>query len=172
MLLARLHPEREAAGYVYEQIRAGLIRFFERRGCASADALADETLDRVVKGLEGGKEIEHPRRYCFGVARLVARQWSRRLEREQRALEGFAAQVRHEASEDEGEAERKLARLNEALSELAPGERELILTYYRCAPHNGVAARKELAARLNIPPNALRIRAHRIRAKLAEALRQ
>ncbi len=42
---------REEAGKKYEEIRNGLIRFFYFKGCANAEDLADEAINRVASKL-------------------------------------------------------------------------------------------------------------------------
>ncbi len=42
----------EEAGEKYEQMRAGLVRFFEFRGCHDAQTLADETINRVATKID------------------------------------------------------------------------------------------------------------------------
>jgi DNA-directed RNA polymerase specialized sigma24 family protein len=56
------------------------------------------------------------------------------------------------------------------LKKLSDESRELIVAYYREQQRAKIKLRKELAERLGIPLNALRIRAHRIRAKLEECV--
>src|ERR1051325_10973722 len=44
-----LHPNREEAGRKYEGIRRHLIVILTCRGCAEAEELADETINRVIR---------------------------------------------------------------------------------------------------------------------------
>ncbi len=73
--------------------------------------------------------------------------------------------------EDE-EAEREYECLESCIAELPPEGRELVLEYYRSERREKIDRRKELAARLGIAPNALRIRVHRLRAALQECVRE
>ena len=50
-LLGWLDPNREVAGQKYEVIRRRLITIFSCRGCAEAEDLADETINRVASKL-------------------------------------------------------------------------------------------------------------------------
>jgi len=52
------------------------------------------------------------------------------------------------------------------MAALAPENRQLMLEYYKEERHAKIVHRKELAARMGIAPNALRIRAYRTRAAL------
>ncbi|HEY8459133.1 MAG TPA: hypothetical protein VIM99_02065, partial [Blastocatellia bacterium] len=46
-----LNPDREKAGQKYEDIRAGLIGYFNFRGCSGTEDLADETINRAIRQL-------------------------------------------------------------------------------------------------------------------------
>ena len=52
------------------------------------------------------------------------------------------------------------------MRELSPENFQLIVQYYQEGEEVRIEARRSLAARLGIPANALRIRAHRIRLRL------
>jgi RNA polymerase sigma factor (sigma-70 family) len=168
-LLAWLDPDRDRAAGKYEQIRARLIKLFTCRGRQDADELADETINRVtLKASEVAKGyVGDPSLYFYGVAQKVFLESLRR--RPPRDLQEFSprqAASPAEAGEDELEhecLERCLARLPEA-------SRELVLDYYRDDRRAKIDHRKELAARLGVAPNALRIRVHRIRATLQECV--
>jgi hypothetical protein len=48
-LLEWLHPDREEAGRKYKIIHTRLIKFFMCRGCAQAEEMADDTINRVCR---------------------------------------------------------------------------------------------------------------------------
>ena len=58
-----------------------------------------------------------------------------------------------------------------ALPFLPPESRELILEYYQEDRRAKIQLRQQLADRLHIPLNALRIRTHRIRMSLEECIK-
>ena len=60
--------------------------------------------------------------------------------------------------------------LEHCMQQLTPKSRELILEYYREEEHSKINHRKELAQRLGIALNALRIQACRIRANLQQCV--
>jgi len=168
-LLARLHPEREQAGETYERLRARLLKFFECRGCAAAEQAADETVNRVARRLEGGEVIraEDASPYFLGVARNVLREYWARPESGWRALEDVPAMdlaVRDEAPADDDD--RLWACFERCLGGLDGGQRELVLEYYEWGRRQRIGSRKDLCRRLGLSLNAVRIRAHRIRASL------
>src|SRR6266404_41869 len=62
--------------------------------------------------------------------------------------------------------EREYECLERCMKVLTPGNRELMLEYYKEEKHAKIVHRRELATRLGVAVNALRIRAYRIRAGL------
>jgi DNA-directed RNA polymerase specialized sigma24 family protein len=68
------------------------------------------------------------------------------------------------------ETEREHACLDRCMGELTPANRELLLEYYQNDKRAKIDHRKELAARLGIAQNALRIRVHRIRTTVQECV--
>src|SRR5688500_18709486 len=85
LLLKRLSEQDDAEMRDYAVVRRKLVGFFERRGARWADALADDTFDRVARRLGEGEKIDHLGGYIYGVARLVLMEWRRREEREDSA---------------------------------------------------------------------------------------
>ncbi len=165
-LLQRLGEEPEAAAREYEAIRPKLVGFFERRGILGSEALADETIDRVARRLDDGETIEHLKAYFYGVARHLALEWRRRQAQERAAIERQRPLL---AADEASEArEARVACLESCLRELPPGSRDLIASYYRDDPEG----RKRLAESLGMTYTTLKTRAHRIRRKLEECLRE
>jgi DNA-directed RNA polymerase specialized sigma24 family protein len=172
-LLARLHADREQAGEKYEALRRKLVKFFEYRDCATAEQAADQTIDRVARRLEGGEEIraENASAYFLGVARNVLREHWVRPERNWRDLEtadpgevAAATTARQDVPDDEDE--RRWHCLERCLNQLSEPQRELVLEYYEWGSRQRIGSRKDLCQRLGLSLNALRIRAHRLRAGL------
>jgi len=56
------------------------------------------------------------------------------------------------------------------MNKLSPENRELVMRYYDCDGRERIEQRKIMAEALGIAPNALRIRAFRIRAELEKCL--
>lgn len=168
-LLDWLHPDRDQAGRKYEDIRRRLIRIFMHRGCTTAEDLADETIRRVtrkVREIRGDYSPDgDPALYFYGVARYVF------LEYLKRRPEPTLPPTDNDGDDDE-DTERGLRCLERCLARLTPQNRELILEYYQYSEHAKIERRRELARRLGLALNALRIRAHRIRAELKKCVRQ
>jgi DNA-directed RNA polymerase specialized sigma24 family protein len=97
-LVTALSPELEIAGEKYEELRRQLIKFFDWRGAFYADQLGDETLNRVMKKIEEGEQIENILAVSLGIARFVYKEHirhpdNRRVEVEE--LFGLAAPPVH-----------------------------------------------------------------------------
>jgi RNA polymerase sigma factor (sigma-70 family) len=166
----------DTGGEEYLEMRRRLARYFERRNCLSPDDLADETLNRVARKLEEKGEIvgASPAHYCYIVAKFVLLEFVRRADGNltslddnpvaSRVVAGLAIPPRPE--QDTVARERLFTCLEQCLGKLPPDDREMILEYYRGEQRAKIERRSELAARLGLTPNALSIRACRIRGKL------
>lgn len=155
-LLAWLDQNRERAGEKYEAIRSRLIKIFACRGCGEADALADETIDRVIRKVASltGAYTGDPALYFYGVANKVYLEYLRRPAPRPPVLPEPAAD------------EQEYACLESCIERLPPAHRELILQYYQDCGRAKITRRTGLAQKLGVAPNALRIRAYRLRATL------
>jgi RNA polymerase sigma factor (sigma-70 family) len=161
-LLAWLDSDRERAAMKYEEIRRRLIKIFLGRGCVEAEDLADETINRVISKLN---EIENEftgdcERYFYGVASRVLMEYQRRRQPQ--------PPLAHDV--DSNRAEQEYRCLEECIAKLSDENRELLLQYYQGEGRAKIEQRKQLAEKLGIAPNALRIRAFRIRAALQECV--
>ena len=174
-LLFSLDSDREHAGRVYENLRRKLLEFFEARGSHTPDEHTDETFDRVMRRISEGERIENPSAYCYGVAKFVWKEASRKLSHapveldenviHSPAVNGNAAAELEAARQV---VEQRLDCLEKCLSHLADETRDFIIEYYK--EENGVKIeqRKLLAERLSTTLNALRLRASRLRRELAK----
>jgi RNA polymerase sigma factor (sigma-70 family) len=166
-LLALLDADRERAGERYEVVRQKLVKFFEWRGSRSPEDHADQTINRVTRKIDEGEEIENIQAYFYAVARLLFMETLKEQKRAQTAIDQLPSPI--QVSDDKG-PEFQHECFEKCLGNLPPESRELIIGYYQQEKRAKIDRRKELAARLGIPLNALRIRAHRIRAKLEECV--
>jgi DNA-directed RNA polymerase specialized sigma24 family protein len=163
-LLDWLDSDRERAGVKYEEIRTNLIKFFSGSSHSDAEALADETINRVARRLN---EIQHQvygerARYFFGVARKVQLEYMRRKQ----------PQAPPESVDDSDRVELEHRCLEECIAKLSAENRELVMRYYDAEGREKIEQRKLLAEKLGIAPNALRIRAYRIRAELQKCVKE
>ncbi len=163
-LLKWLDEDREKAGARYEEIRHCLIKFFITRGAADAEALADETINRVTNRVEELKDFQGNRlRYFYGVAHMVWKEYLRKPPPPEPLP----------PPPDPDQIEQEYRCLEECIQRLSAKDRELLLQYYY--PQEGCTLteqRKQLAESLVIAPNALRIRAFRIRARLQKCVKK
>lgn len=170
--LALLDPDSAKAARRYQQLRRRLTRVFEWRGARFPEDLTDETISRVARKIDEGVEIraDDPFRYCCGVAHLVFKELLRERRRE-RQLQDPGSWAPFQPPEEEPDDER-MAILQECLDRLSEDHRELILEYHEGERRERIENRRALADRLDVPLNALRIRVHRIRAKLERCVKK
>jgi DNA-directed RNA polymerase specialized sigma24 family protein len=171
--LNSLDSDRERAGEKYEALRQKLNRFFEWRGAQNPDQLSDETLDRVSRKIIQGEIIYDIPGYVYGVARFVLRESWEKLQRERSSHDSTdintlpaEPEVEISGSDDEIEIQQTAQCLDHCLESLPAESRALILGYYQLERGAKIQNRRQLADRLGIPMNALRIRVFRIRERL------
>lgn len=179
-VLAYLDPERECAGQKYEEIRQKLMKFFRWRGCTLSAECTDITIDRVARRLAEGAELQvrEPYLYFHGVALNVLREYWRKSEKEvatsddSPTFQGLADSPadREEQEWEEQAAEQRLKCMRECVEALPIESRTLIYQYHQGEKKK--ESRKDLAAALQLPLNALRLRVHRLRAGLEACVDQ
>lgn len=167
LLLAAFDADRDLAARRYEALRGKLVDLFRWRALPSPEDLADETLNRVARRIRDGEQPRDVVAYAAGVARLVGLEAARGAQKFQQYKSG---EIRRPPPDDAADQEARATCLDHCLGELPRGARELILRYESGDRGDRIARRRDLAAELRIPLNALRIRAHRVRLKLEECL--
>lgn len=160
-LLKWLDSDREQAAMKYEEIRARLIKIFTGRASADAEDLADETINRVTSKLHEVEDFTgERRRYFFGVANKVYLEYLRRK----------TPQPPPFPPVDSNQVELEYQCLEHCIKGLSEQNRELLLAYYGSDGREKIDQRRLLAEKLGIAPNALRLRAYRIRQMLLECV--
>lgn len=173
-LLAWLGPDRERAGEEYERIRLNLVDYFRRRGVEDPTGLADEVIARVTAkvGEVAPGFVGEPAAYFFAVARNVLSEWRRRPA--QVELPAHLASVPEQTQDDL--KERLLEYLEQCWARLTAQEEALLSRYCLGTPPQKLPESRERQAReLGVTMNALRVTAHRLKAKVrrcVEALMQ
>src|SRR4030095_9726800 len=159
-----LAPERERAGQKYEEIRTRLIKICACRGCYEPEELADETINRVISRLTEiqGHFKGDQARYFYGVANKVHLEYLRRKQ----------LQPIDVPKTDSIRIEAEFKCLEHCLNRLSAENRHLVVQYYQLERKARIDQRKALAREFAIKVNALRIRAHRIRATLQECVQE
>ena len=167
-MLAWLDSDRERAGRKYEEIRCGLIKIFVCQGCIDPEGLADETIDRVIHKVPeiAPNYSGNPALYFSGVARYILLEYKNRMA-QMRPLPHAPPKL---IEEDDEDIEREYECLDHCIERLTPANRELILEYYREEKQAMIENRKKLAERMGVTPNALRVRADRIRNNLQKCV--
>ena len=174
-LLHWLDEGSDSGGERYMEVRRRLIAYFDRKNCFSSDELADETLNRIARKLEekGAITDVSALHYCYIVAKFV---FLESLRCAKPIQTGAAELVRPDSATSssfetsrvgtEGLEEKMFTCLERCLAKLSVEDRELIIEYYRGERRDKIERRSGLAARLGLSPNALSIRACRVRSKL------
>ncbi len=165
-LLALLDPEPAKAAREFAKLRQRLTRLFEWRGCRFPEDLVDETISRVARRLDEGVEIhsDDPYRYFCGVAHMVFKEVLRERRRERNLQDPASWPPAPEPSEPDDDPRMEI--LQSCLAKLSEQQRRLLLDYHQGDGRDRIENRRKIAQRLDVPLNALRIRVHRIRAKL------
>jgi DNA-directed RNA polymerase specialized sigma24 family protein len=170
-LLQHLHPERDGAGEVYEDMRRRLNKFFQWNHCSPAEDLTDAVLDRVAEKL-ASEEIHNIIAFAWGVARNLAHEFHKRpitismedLPPSQHPHTGHTeVQLIHDR-----EAERRLECLRQCIQELSSADCALFLEYPYYKGDDRILA--ALADRMQLSVQALQARAHRLKARVKECV--
>jgi DNA-directed RNA polymerase specialized sigma24 family protein len=153
----------------YWRLRDRLIRIFARRGCEVPEDLADETISRVLGRLPDIAESYEgdPVLFVLAVARNVHREYLRRP----RTVPWLELDKVTGITQEESSArERASDCLDACLSRLSPTDGRLIREYYRDDEARKIDRRKALAMEQGMEMNTLRVKAFRIRARLARCV--
>jgi DNA-directed RNA polymerase specialized sigma24 family protein len=165
-LIKLLDAESEGPpGSGYQLLRLKLIKYFEWQRCIAAEELADETIDRVARKIAEGQQIDNLRGFSYGVARLVFKEYERAQRRQLRAFASLPTSTDEVDCPNEAE-EPRLDCHKKCLKELPEAERDLIIAYCKPDGRPKKERRRDLAAKLGIKIENLRLKAFRIREKL------
>lgn len=165
LFLRRLHEDSETAGKLYEELRSRLMTVFRCRGLLDPTSLADEAIDRTIKGMEK-EEIRDIFAYAITVARYIASEAHRRPT--PMALSDIQEPQQPENSEASQENERaeQWLCLEHCTECLSPSDRDLVLGWYQHEKSEKAEEKRRLAATLGIAIGALRVRAYRVRERI------
>lgn len=158
-LLLWLNPDRDKAAEKYERIQYRLIKIFAAWGYFDAEDLADETINVVTAKIDWliGNYVGDPALYFFGVAKKIY------LERLKQKPPPPEPPKRDPPPE---ELEQILECLDKCKEELPEKDRNLLEGYHPEENKGKITKRKELAAKLGVTSNALRIRVCNIHSRL------
>lgn len=153
--LVRLEPQCPTSEERYKQLRLKLIKFFSWRGCEDPEALADETISRLVKNLVD-KEITRAltNSVVYALASNLYREYLRSQKKENSLSDDLYKSLPSVLENiDDCRAE--------CLERFSPGQLTLLKEYYL-----GVESREKLAQALGISTNALRLQVYRLKSQL------
>ena len=172
-LLMWLHPDRDRAALKYEAIRGRLIEIFNARRCSEAEDLADETINRVTLKVTQIRERYEgdPALYFYAVAKKIFLEYTTKGAAAIKVSAGAAPEPRAapQPTDEQDKAEHEDECLTRCLEKLPERNRELVMRYYQSSV-GPRANRGELARQMGATVNAVRIRAHRIRATLKQCV--
>ena len=170
-ILAWLNPDRDVAGTIYVQLRQDLTKIFTWNRCPDPDGLTDEVFDRVAKKVHEIRKtyVGDPKLYFYGFARNLIKEIPKKI-KTQTSLQGTEP-----ASDPRRETEQETANMREdclrsCLQKLSKEKRELIVAYYARDKQAKIDHRTEMARRLGISVETLRVKAFRIRSTLEQCL--
>ena len=170
-ILAWLNPDRDVAGSIYVHLRDDLTKLFNWHHCPDPEGSTDEVFDRVAKKVHHLREtyVGDPKLYFYGVARNLIKEIPKKI-RTQTSLQGTEL-----ASDPRRETEQETAAMREdclrsCLQKLSEEKRELIVSYYAKDKQAKIDHRTEMAQRLGISVETLRVKAYRIRGTLEQCI--
>lgn len=171
-LLNWLSANREAAGEKYEEIRNGLIRFFYFKGCADAEDLADEAINRVaaklpVLDLSGNIK---PINLFYGFAIKIYLEYVSRTKKQE--VE-FNADLHSSVKTEKPAAttaDKNHECLEECLAKLPDEDSDLIVEYYSLEKKEKTEHRRKLAENLQMSIGGIHIKVHRLRKILRKCI--
>lgn len=171
-ILAWLHPDRIQAAEIYVQLRDDLTRIFTWNRCADPDGLTDEVFDRVARKVHGVRPTYEgdPKLFFYGIARNVIKESAKRVKKHL-PVEDTDLPTPDPEPEDESAIMREEC-LNSCLQKLSAEKRELILSYYAKEKQAKIDYRNELARKMEISLETLRVRVYRIRGTLEKCIEQ
>lgn len=168
LLLEWLSSDREKAGALYEEIRSRLIKIFQIRGCANAEILSDETINRVTSKLPELIPIYEgdPVRYFYNVANKIhLESISSKRKKEEQLDPEVHARYFGIPQPPEDDAEVPVLYLQQCLNELPKQSRQLVLEYFAVESAKS-ENRRILAEKAGMNLNILRIKILRLKRKL------
>ncbi len=165
-LLELFSLDRDKAGEQYEDIRSGLVRYFQFKGCSDPEQLTDETINRVaakIHSFDVSRNIR-PASFFYGFATNVLLEYRRIAKREFSLSEGeFAVGT---AVEDSDPNDTENTCLQKCLANLSEFEREMIIDYYTADGQAKMELRRKMCERIQCSAGALHTKIFRIKAAL------
>jgi len=168
--LGLLSPDEEEAGRRYARLHQKLTGFFSLKGISDPLTAADETIDRATLKIGAGAIVPDVDRYCFGIARNIAREKRRFTQRETLAFHGF---IEYVDAFPVKQLERIYGILKPCFDQLDVDEQELLAGYcHKSKDQTRAEVRRQMAETMNVTMLALRVRVNRLRKKLTDCVQK
>lgn len=173
-LLNWFSPDKDEAGERYEQIRQGLIRYFQFRGCQTPDVLADETITRVAVKLPTFDMSNNVKTitYFYGFAKNIHLEYRKKTANKEIGIESVAFLSDKTSIKTENREEIVFDCLENCLARLPSEERDLILQYYSKNKQEKFELRQNLADQWNLKKGTLHTKIHRLKTGLGQCVRK
>lgn len=170
-LLAWLNPDRELASSIYLNIRRSLLKIFAWNRCADPEGMTDETFDRVARQVHTLRNTYegNPRLFFYGVANNLVKEYRKKI-KSYVSIEGIDLPEDPPQEFEEETSKRREECLRKCLRKLPKEKRNLILTYYAKEKQAKIIHRAQLAKKLGVSMETLRVRMLRIRGRLEECI--
>jgi DNA-directed RNA polymerase specialized sigma24 family protein len=147
----------------YCDLRARLINYVRRLGSYTPEDHADEAILRVLQNQGKGEVIRDLRGYSLGVVHNVFLESTREPRLFPLTSERADEPLTHDAEQlDEC--------LTKCLMSLSARERKILKTYSGTSGQERIANRRQLAKKLGMRPDVLRLQVHRIRKRLGRCV--
>ena len=170
-LLDHFSTNREEAGIQYKLAHRKVVRYFEWRRVATAEACADETMDRVARRIDEGQKIDKLMAYILRVAHHIFQEVTRdQTERPHINFDDAPPDRLRQKPPEIIDPDVRQICFDRCLEGLGAEGRNLLLGYYEGEGRAKIDNRLELARMLKIPLNALRIRVHRLKRTLEDCI--
>lgn len=170
-ILGWLNPDRDVAGSIYVQLRNDLAKIFTWNRCPDPEGLTDEVFDRVAKKVHDLRNtfVGDPKLFFYGVARNLIKEIPKKV-KTQVSLQGTEPASNPQSDLDQETVTMREDCLRSCLQKLSEDKRELILAYYAKEKQAKIDHRTEMAQRLGISVETLRVKAYRIRSTLEQCI--
>lgn len=176
-LFPYLDANEQHAWERYGIICRKLITFFETKIIVDPVDCTIKTFHRVLKNIDNDKINRTPifDKYFLDVAYYIFKETSREAPKSIEILSPPQIPVTNPEDEEDEDQKRKeteqlLDYLDHCMKELQKNDQDLIIDFYKGVGKERIKIRKNLAKKLDMTINALRIRANRLRDKLRKCL--
>ena len=175
-LLNWLSTDREKAGEEYENVRRGLVRLFQIKGCANPQDLADETINRVAAKLPQLDLSKNPKPIVIfhGFARNIYREEispAGRIEQQLAGENDLEPPARKLFSQADESAARGRECLKVCFRNYEIFDRRLFVKYYCTKSSDRAQSRQMLAKEMNVTLNALQTKVYRMKLSLRDCIK-